>query len=81
MVQGTILWPLIFILFDVVSCLNHVDISMFVDDCVLAYVSRNNWNMYIIQNKLQFDLNAFVKWTIFFLAIGTAFRKLEIRYP
>ena len=59
--HGTFLGPLIFIFYIdyVISCLKHVNISMFADDCVL-YVAGNNWNS--VKNKLQSDLNAFVNW-------------------
>ena len=52
--QGTVLGPLLFIFYinDILSCLDHVNISMFADDCVL-YLSGNNWE--IIRTKLQND--------------------------
>ena len=61
--QGTVLGPLLFIFYinDVVTCLNHVNISMFADDCVL-YTSGNNWN--IVRLKLQQALDSFVNWTV-----------------
>ena len=59
--QGTVLGPLIFIFYidDVISCLKHVNVSMFADDCVL-YIAGNNWNS--VKDKLQSDLGAFINW-------------------
>ena len=59
--QGTVLGPLVFIFYinNVITTLNHVNISMFADDCVL-YISGNNWPA--IYDKLQNDVNAFVSW-------------------
>ena len=59
--QGTVLGPLLFIFYinDIFSCLDHVNISMFADDCVL-YLSGNNWE--IIRTKIQKDLDTVVDW-------------------
>ena len=60
--QGTVLGPLIFVFYinDVVTKLRYSNISMFADDCIL-YISGNSWPH--IKNKLQYDLDEFVKWT------------------
>ena len=59
--QGMVLEPLLFIFYinDIISCLDHVNISMFADDCVL-YLSDNNWN--VIHTELQKDLYTVLNW-------------------
>ena len=60
--QGTVLGPLIFILYinNCITVLDKVKISMFADDCIL-YRTGNNWNR--IHEVFQSQLTHFVDWS------------------
>ena len=60
--QGTVLGPILFIFYinDIFSCIKHVKMSLFADDCVI-YLSGNNWDL--IHRKMQTDFDAIIEWS------------------
>ena len=61
--QGTILGPLIFILYinDVTRHIGDLKINMYADDC-LIYCMGNNWNL--MRPKIEHGLGCFQEWCI-----------------
>ena len=59
--QGTIVGPLIFLLYinDIVLSLPNVHINMYADDCIL-YSTGNSWDQ--VRARLQIGLNGFDEW-------------------
>ena len=59
--QGTILGPILFILYinDIVNHLGDVNINMYADDCVL-YCTGNSWDR--VQSMLQRSLSNITEW-------------------
>ena len=60
--QGTVLGPILFIFYinDVINRMKYVNITLFVDDCII-YLSGNNWES--VHRKIQCDFDAIVDWT------------------
>ena len=61
--QGTILGPLIFILYinDIISVIHLLNINMYADDCML-FISGNDWNRMML--KIQPEVNDIQNWCV-----------------
>ena len=54
--QGTILWPLLFIIYinDIVSVIKTLKVNMYADDCIL-YTSGNDWKRMSLKIQPEID--------------------------
>ena len=57
--QGTILGPLLFIFYDLLSVLDVLKVNMYADDCML-YTSGNEWHR--MSKKIQPELENIHEW-------------------